>query len=97
MDARVAQLETDMKYMRRDLDEARADISAIKERLGSIDSTLSAINQKMDQFPTKLQLSLWAGGGLVALLAVAVALIAILLRTTGHPEAAAAVDALRGH
>ncbi len=96
MEARVAKLEACMEFVQRDLGEVRGDARAILERLGSIDSTLSGMKERMDRFPTKLQLSLWAGGGLIALLAVAAALIAMLLRLSGHAEAASAVDAVRG-
>lgn len=96
MEARVVTLENEVKYIRRDLDEVRADVRAIRERLGSVDSTLSSISVKLDNFPTKLQLSLWAGCGLAAVLGVAFALIALLLKATGHKEAGEAVDTLRG-
>lgn len=96
MEARVAALESECRYIRRDLDEVRTDVRAVKDRLGSIDSTLAAMSAKLDTFPTKLQLSMWAGGGLIALLGIAAALIALLLRLSGHPTAADAVDAARG-
>jgi len=96
MEARVAALEADMKYVRRDLDEVRVDVKAAVARLGSIDVTLSAMSEKLDRFPTKLQMSLWACGGLIALLSVAGSLIVLVLRLSGHTEAADAVDAARG-
>lgn len=96
MEARVAKLEACMEFVQRDLGEVRGDVRAVLDRLGSIDSNLSLINERMGRFPTKLQLSLWAGGGLLALLAVAAALIALLLRLSGHAHAADAVDAVRG-
>lgn len=96
MEARVAKLETCFEYVQRDLSEVRTDARAIYDRLGSIDSKLSGMSERMDRFPTKLQLSLWAGGGLLALLGIAAALIALLLRLSGHATAADAVDAARG-
>lgn len=96
MEARVAALEAEMKYVRRDLDEVRTDMKAVVSRLGSIDSTLTGMTEKLDKFPTKLQLSLWAGGGMAVLLGVAAALISLLLTMTGHGDAAKAVDAVRG-
>lgn len=96
VEARIAKIETCMEFVQRDLGEARMDVRAILDRISSIDSTLSGMKERMDRFPTKLQLSLWAGGGLLALLAVAAALIALLLRLSGHTTAADAVDAARG-
>lgn len=96
MDVRLVKLEVCMEFVQRELNEVKVDGRSILQRIGSIDSTLAGISERMDRFPTKLQLSLWAGGGLVALLAVAAALIAMLLRLGGHNEAAGAVDAIRG-
>ena len=96
MEARVAKLEVELDYIKRDVAETRTDMKAAVLRLGSIDASLATINQKLDTFPTKLQLSLWAGGCLLAVLAVAASLIALLLKLSGHQDAADAVDRMRG-
>jgi hypothetical protein len=85
MDVRVTALETEMRFVRRDLDEVRTDVRTIQERISSIDVTLGAISEKLDRFPTKLQLTLWACAGLTALLGVSTSMVAVVLRLVGHP------------
>lgn len=96
MEARVAKLEADSEYIKRDIGELKTDVKAMLARLGSIDSTLSGMNEKLDRFPTKLQLALWIIGGLATLLVGAAGLIAFLLRLSGHPGAADALNSVRG-
>ncbi|PTR30097.1 hypothetical protein C8J98_107233 [Luteibacter sp. OK325] len=96
MEVRVTALETEMKFVRRDLDEVRTDVRTIQERISSIDVTLGAISEKLDRFPTKLQLTLWACAGLAALLGVSTSMFALVLRLLGHNDAAAVVDAVGG-
>jgi len=96
MDVRVTALETEMRFVRRDLDEVRTDVRTIQERISSIDVTLGAMSEKLDRFPTKLQLTLWACAGLTALLGVSTSMVAVVLRLVGHNDAAAVVDAVSG-
>lgn len=96
MEARVTTLETEMKFVRRDLDEIRTDVRSIQERISSIDVMLGAMLEKLDRFPTKLQLTVWACAGLTALLGVAASMLAVLLRLAGHEGAAGVVEAARG-
>ena len=101
MDMRVTALETEMKFVRRDLDEVRTDVRTIQERISSIDVTLGAMSEKLgalseqvSHFPTKLQLTLWAIAGLTALLGVSTSMVALFFRLMGHNDTAAIVDAL---
>jgi hypothetical protein len=96
MDVRVTALETEMRFVRRDLDEVRTDVRTIQERISSIDVTLGAMSEKLDRFPAKLQLTLWACAGLTALLGVSTSMVAVALRLVGHNDAAAVVDAVSG-
>src|ERR1700754_764054 len=103
MEVRVTALETEMKFVRRDLDEVRTDVRTIQERISSIDVTLGAMSEKLgamseqlSRFPTKLQLTLWACAGLTALLGVSTSMVALFLRLLGHNDAAAVVDAVSG-
>jgi hypothetical protein len=96
MEMRVTTLETEMKFVRRDLDEIRTDVRSIQERISSIDIMLGAMLEKLDRFPTKLQLTLWACAGLTALLGVTTSMVAVLLRLAGHEGAASVVEATRG-
>jgi len=103
MDGRVTALETEMKFVRRDLDEVRTDVRTIQERISSVDVTLGAMSEKLgamseqlSHFPTKLQLTLWACAGLTALLGVFTSVVALFLRLVGHNDAAAIVDAVSG-
>ena len=82
--------------IKRDIGELNTDVKAVLSRLSSIDSTLSGMNEKLDHFPTKLQLAIWIIGGLAALLVGAAGLIAFLLKLSGHPDAADAVNSIRG-
>jgi tetrahydromethanopterin S-methyltransferase subunit B len=103
IEIRVTALETEMKFVRRDLDEVRTDVRKIQERISSIDVTLGAMSEKLgsmsellNRFPTKLQLTLWACAGLTALLGVCTSMVALVLRLVGHHDAAAVVDAVSG-
>lgn len=78
---RVGTLEVAVGKLDQKLD---GSLGAISERIAALTATLS-------HFPTKLQLALWAGGGIAAVLSAAVSMIALLLRLNGHTVAAEAV------
>lgn len=99
IDANFATLatKTDVATLKGDVETRLVTIDG---KLNSFDSKIEGkfdlINQKLDKFPTKLQLTVWAAGGLIALLGIAASLIAILLKLNGHPQAAEVVNAIRG-
>lgn len=151
IEKRVTRLETESRYIRRDLDEIRGDTRAINDQLHSmetrltvmeqsndarfaaadqkmeagfaavhqkmdagflavnlkIDVSVASLNQKMDAnfssihqtlstVPTKPQLALMALAGLAMILGSAFAVVAVLLRSTGHADVANVLDAARG-
>jgi hypothetical protein len=67
--------------------------ASLNDRMDALSANLS---DKLDRFPTKLQLSLWTCAGLTTMLGVAASMIAVLLRLYGHDDAATIVDAATG-
>ena len=99
IDANLASLATkaDVATLKGDVETRLATIDGKLNAFDSkIDGKFDLINQKLDKFPTKLQLTVWSAGGLIALLGIAASLIALLLKLSGHLQAAEAVNAIRG-
>ncbi|SDG44055.1 MULTISPECIES: hypothetical protein [Rhodanobacteraceae] len=70
-----------------------AGFAAVYQKM---DANFSSIHQTLSTVPTKLQLALMALAGLAMILGSAFAVVAALLRSTGHAEVANVLDAARG-
>jgi tetrahydromethanopterin S-methyltransferase subunit B len=89
---RVGTLEVAVGKLEQKLDGNLAALNhKLDGSLGVMSERIAALTATLSHFPTKLQLALWAGGGIAAVLSAAVSMIALLLRLNGHTVAAEAV------
>lgn len=70
-----------------------AGFAAFNEKM---DAGFATIHQRLSTVPTKLRLALLALTGMALILGSALAVVAVLLRSTGHADVANVLDAARG-
>jgi len=90
MDAGFAAVDQQFAAVYQKMD---AGFAAVYQKM---DANFSSIHQTLSTVPTKLQLALMALAGLAMILGSAFAVVAVLLRSTGHAEVANVLDAARG-